>query len=80
MKVRRTNYKIIQLTIMFFNQIQVTVSDGSFGGIDGLDPTINWSGSSSTGDVDLEVRLHDPSLYEKRKISVVLDCINSEFI
>jgi len=35
-------------------QLSVTVSDGSFGGIDGLDPTINWSGSSSTGDVDLE--------------------------
>lgn len=35
-------------------QLSVTVSDGSFAGLDGLDPSISWSGESSSGDVDLE--------------------------
>lgn len=35
-------------------QLSIQVKDGSFGGLDGLDPSISWSGSSSSGDVDLE--------------------------
>jgi len=35
-------------------QLSVTVSDGSFAGLDGLDPTISWSSGSSSGDVELE--------------------------
>jgi len=35
-------------------QLSITVSDGSFAGLDGLDPSISWSGSSSSGEVDLE--------------------------
>jgi hypothetical protein len=34
--------------------LSISVSDGSFDGVDGLDPTLNWSGSSSAGDMDLE--------------------------
>jgi len=35
-------------------KLSVTVSDGSFAGLDGLDPTISWSSESSSGDVSLE--------------------------
>lgn len=35
-------------------QLSVTVTDGSFAGLDGLDPSISWSAESSSGDVDLE--------------------------
>jgi len=35
-------------------EIKVTLQAGSFAGLDGLDPTINWSGEGSSGDVDLE--------------------------
>jgi hypothetical protein len=35
-------------------QLSITVSDGNFAGIDGLDPSISWSGESKTGDVDIE--------------------------
>lgn len=34
--------------------LSISVTDGSFDGVDGLDPTLNWSGSSSAGDMDLE--------------------------
>jgi hypothetical protein len=34
-------------------QLSISLRDGNFDGLDGLDPTINWEGSSSTGDVDL---------------------------
>jgi hypothetical protein len=34
-------------------QLSISVRDGSFDGIDGLDPTVNWEGASSSGDVDL---------------------------
>jgi hypothetical protein len=34
--------------------LSISVKDGSFGGLDGLDPTLSWSSSSSSGDVDLE--------------------------
>lgn len=34
--------------------LSVTVSDGSFAGLDGLDPSISWTGESSSGDIDLE--------------------------
>jgi len=34
--------------------ISLTVSDGCFAGLDGLDPSISWSGETSSGDVDLE--------------------------
>lgn len=33
---------------------QISVRDGKFDGLDGLDPTINWSGSASSGDVNLD--------------------------
>jgi len=35
-------------------QLSISVRDGNFDGLDGLDPTINWSGSSSSGDVSLD--------------------------
>lgn len=35
-------------------QLSVKVSDGQFAGLNGLDPTITWSGTSKTGEVDLE--------------------------
>lgn len=34
-------------------QLSISVQDGSFDGLDGLDPTINWEGSASSGDLDL---------------------------
>jgi len=34
-------------------QLSISVRDGNFDGIDGLDPTLKWEASSSTGDVDL---------------------------
>jgi hypothetical protein len=34
--------------------LSISVKDGSFGGLDGLDPTLSWSSSSNSGDVDLE--------------------------
>lgn len=34
-------------------QLSISVQDGSFDGLDGLNPTINWEGSSSSGDLDL---------------------------
>jgi hypothetical protein len=33
--------------------LSISVRDGNFDGLDGLDPTIAWEGSSNTGDVDL---------------------------
>jgi len=35
-------------------ELSIKVSDGSFAGLDGLDPSISWSSSSSSGDIDLE--------------------------
>lgn len=32
---------------------QISVRDGQFKGLDGLDPTISWSDSSSAGDLDI---------------------------
>jgi len=34
-------------------QLSVQVRDGSFAGLDGLDPSVSWSGSSSSEDMDL---------------------------
>jgi len=34
-------------------QLSISVRDGNFDGIDGLDPTLKWEDSSSAGDVDL---------------------------
>lgn len=34
--------------------LSISVCDGSFDGVDGLDPTLKWSGASTAGDVDLE--------------------------
>lgn len=34
--------------------LSISVTDGKFDGVDGLDPTLTWSGSSSAGDCDLE--------------------------
>jgi hypothetical protein len=34
-------------------QVSISVRDGSFDGRDGLDPTVKWESSSSTGDIDL---------------------------
>ena len=33
--------------------LQISVRDGQFKGLDGLDPTLSWSDSTSTGDLDL---------------------------
>jgi len=34
--------------------LTISVTDGNFDGVDGLDPTLKWQGSSSAGDVDIE--------------------------
>ncbi|CAJ1961905.1 unnamed protein product [Cylindrotheca closterium] len=34
-------------------QLSISVRDGNFDGLDGLDPSISWEGASNTGDVDL---------------------------
>jgi len=34
--------------------LSISVTDGNFDGVDGLDPTLSWSGASSAGDMDLE--------------------------
>eukprot|EP00429_Kryptoperidinium_foliaceum_P071765 CAMPEP_0176059666 /NCGR_PEP_ID=MMETSP0120_2-20121206/29736_1 /TAXON_ID=160619 /ORGANISM="Kryptoperidinium foliaceum, Strain CCMP 1326" /LENGTH=307 /DNA_ID=CAMNT_0017393205 /DNA_START=56 /DNA_END=979 /DNA_ORIENTATION=- len=34
-------------------QLSISLRDGNFDGVEGLDPTLNWEGSSSSGDVDL---------------------------
>lgn len=34
--------------------LTISVTDGNFDGVDGLDPTLSWSGSSSAGDIDLD--------------------------
>jgi hypothetical protein len=34
-------------------QLSISVRDGNFDGLDGLDPSISWEGSSSSGDLDL---------------------------
>jgi len=34
-------------------QLSVNVQGGNFGGIEGLEPTITWEGSSKAGDIDL---------------------------
>jgi hypothetical protein len=34
--------------------LSISVQDGSYGGLDGLDPSLSWSSSSSSGDVELE--------------------------
>lgn len=33
--------------------LSISVRDGNFDGLDGLDPTLSWEGSSSSGDMDL---------------------------
>jgi len=33
--------------------LQISVRDGKFDGLDGLDPTISWENSASSGDLDL---------------------------
>ena len=38
------------LTLVF---VQISVRDGSFDGLDGLDPTISWENSVKSGDLDL---------------------------
>jgi len=35
-------------------QLSISVQDGSFAGLDAVDPSISWSGSSKSGDVDIE--------------------------
>jgi len=34
--------------------LSISVCDGKYDGVDGLDPTLSWSGASAAGDVDLE--------------------------
>jgi len=34
--------------------LTISVTDGTFDGVDGLDPTMKWAGSSSAGDVDID--------------------------
>lgn len=35
-------------------QVSIQVRDGSFAGLDGLEPSVSWSGSASASEVDLE--------------------------
>ena len=41
----------LSLSLSLF--IQISVRDGQFNGLDGLDPTVSWSDSSSAGDLDI---------------------------
>jgi len=34
--------------------LTISVTDGNFDGVDGLDPTLKWQGSTSAGDVDID--------------------------
>jgi len=34
--------------------LSISVTDGNFDGVEGLDPTLKWEGSSSAGDIDLD--------------------------
>jgi len=34
--------------------LSISIKDGSYGGLDGLDPTLKWSDSTSSGDMDIE--------------------------
>jgi hypothetical protein len=34
-------------------QLSISVKDGSYGGLDGLEPTLSWEGSGSAGDLDI---------------------------
>jgi len=34
--------------------LSISVQDGKFDGLDGLDPTLNWEGSASSGDLSLD--------------------------
>jgi len=43
-------------------QLSISVKDGSFGGLDGLDPTLNWSTSANSGDVALEIGVEASAL------------------
>ena len=38
---------------MFAYQRQISVRDGSFDGLDGLEPTVAWESSTRTGDLDI---------------------------
>jgi hypothetical protein len=40
--------------ILLSSSSKISVTDGNFDGVDGLDPTLSWSGSSSAGDIDLD--------------------------
>eukprot|EP00529_Nitzschia_sp_RCC80_P030386 CAMPEP_0113482774 /NCGR_PEP_ID=MMETSP0014_2-20120614/23094_1 /TAXON_ID=2857 /ORGANISM="Nitzschia sp." /LENGTH=305 /DNA_ID=CAMNT_0000376305 /DNA_START=376 /DNA_END=1293 /DNA_ORIENTATION=- /assembly_acc=CAM_ASM_000159 len=35
-------------------QLSLSVQDGSFNGVDGLNPTLNWEGSANSGDVNID--------------------------
>lgn len=35
-------------------QLSISVRDGNFDGLDGLDPTLNWEGSTKAGDIDID--------------------------
>jgi hypothetical protein len=41
------------LSNVFFYQ-QISVRDGSFDGLDGFDPTLNWEGSTRSGNIDID--------------------------
>jgi hypothetical protein len=34
-------------------QLSISVKDGNYGGLDGLEPTISWQGSGNAGDLDI---------------------------
>lgn len=38
-------------------ELSISIKDGSAGGLDGIDPTLTWSSSSKSGDLDLEFGL-----------------------
>jgi hypothetical protein len=35
-------------------QLSISVRDGNFDGLDGLDPTLNWEGSAKSGDINID--------------------------
>jgi hypothetical protein len=46
-----SNFCLCQFSLQF--PLQISVRDGNFAGLDGLDPTISWENSGKAGDLDI---------------------------
>ena len=52
--INRVTFHPLANVLSFVVNLQISVHDGSFDGLDGLDPTLSWEGSASPGDIDLD--------------------------